>query len=615
MSSEKPQIIKAKVGFFKLFFTSCLGTIMAIGVIIGGFAFVGYQASQSTTLDTKPNTVLKLTLNKPIPELSNNVAENPYDFQNMLNETVGLRHTCQLIDIAKEDDNIKGIYLDLSYVPVGWASSKVLREKLMEFKQADKFVMAYANQYNQKSYYYASVADPIYLHPQGDFSFLGFSAQLMYYKGLMDKLGITAQIFYAGKFKSATEPFRRKDMTPENRKQVTEYMSGMYDMYLEDLAAARNIGADELFRIADNALIRRPEDAVKHKLVDATKYKDEILDELREKLGTLEEDEIEVVSLKKYLNIHKDKLKKLDASDKVAVVYAEGNIVDGKGDKGSIGGDKYASIIRKLRKDEDVKAIVMRVNSGGGSALASDIIWRELEKAKEQGIHVVTSMGDVAASGGYYIASNSERIFAEDRTITGSIGVFGMIPNMRGLFEDHLGLTMDTIKIGQYSMMSNPGTFFQFSEKEGQIIQESVDEVYTTFKTRVSNGRGMSMAAVDSVAQGRVWLGNKALEIGLVDELGGLEDAIKSVAGLANLTEDNYRVVDYPKTKSFEEKLLEALGEDPDAGEAKAKLLQEFKSSLTPSEYNEYLELLHNVQKIKSMKGTQMRLPYEIEIN
>ncbi|BDS10382.1 signal peptide peptidase SppA [Aureispira anguillae] len=615
MSSEKPQIVKAKVGFIKLFFTSCLGTLMALGVIVGGFVFVGYQASQSSSPSIKPNTVLKLTLNKPIPELSNNVPDNSYDFESMLNEDIGLTNTCELIDLAMEDDNIKGIYLDLSSVPVGWASSKVLRNKLLEFKEAGKFVMAYSTNYNQKSYYYASVADPIYLHPQGGFSFVGFSAQMMYFKGLMDKLGVTAQIFYAGKFKSATEPFRRKNMTPENRKQVSEYMSGMYDMYLEDLAVARNIGADELFRIADNALIREPKDAVTHKLVDATKYKDEVLDELREKLGTAEEDEIEVVSLKKYLSINKDKLNKLDATDKVAVIYAEGSIVDGQGDKGSIGGDKYASIIRKLRKDEDVKAIVMRVNSGGGSALASDIIWRELEKAKEQGIRVVTSMGDVAASGGYYIASNSERIFAEDRTITGSIGVFGMIPNMRGLYEDHLGLTMDTVKIGKYSMMSSFGTFFEFSEEEGKIIQDGVDQVYTTFKTRVSEGRGMSMEAVDSVAQGRVWLGTTALEIGLVDQLGGLNDAVKSVAGLANLSEDNYRVVSYPKTKSFEEKILAALGEDSEDGEAKTKLLQEFKSSLTASEYSEYNDLLKTVKELKSMKGIQMRLPYEIEIN
>ncbi|MBL4650994.1 MAG: signal peptide peptidase SppA, partial [Aureispira sp.] len=442
MSSEKPQVIKAKVSFFKLFFTSCLGTLLALGVIVGGFIFVGVQASQGSLPTIKLNTVLKLQFSKPLPELSNNVVQDPYDFQAMLKDNVGLTDACKLIDIAMDDDKIKGIYLDLSSVPIGWASSKVLRDKLITFKKSGKFIMSYGTYYNQKSYYFASVSDQIYLHPEGGFSFYGFAGEMTYFKGLMDKLGVTAQIFYAGKFKSATEPFRRTDMSAANRKQVKEYMGGMYDLYLEDLAASRNIGADELFRIANNGLIRSPKDAVTHKLVDATKYKDEVLDELREKLGTAEDDKIEVATLKKYMSIHKSELQENNGSDKVAVVYAEGSIVDGQGDKGSIGGDKYASIIRKLRKDKNVKAIVMRVNSGGGSALASDIIWRELEKAKEQGIKVITSMGDVAASGGYYIASNSERIFAEDRTITGSIGVFGMIPNMRGLFEDHLGITM-----------------------------------------------------------------------------------------------------------------------------------------------------------------------------
>jgi protease-4 len=614
MSSEKPQVIKAKVGFFKLFFTSCLGTLLALGVVVGGFIFAGVQASQGSLPTIKPNTVLKLQFNKPLPELSNNVVQDPYDFQGMLKDNIGLRDACKLIAIAMNDDKIKGIYLDLSSIPIGWASSKVLRDQLVAFKESGKFIMSYATYYDQKAYYFASVANPIYVHPEGGFSFYGFAGEMTYFKGLMDKLGVTAQIFYAGKFKSATEPFRRADMSEANRKQVTEYLGGMYDLYLEDLAASRNIGTDELFRIANNGLIRSPKDAVTYKLVDATKYKDEVLDELREKLGTSEDDEIEVATLKKYMSIHKDALKESNGSDKVAVVYAEGSIVDGQGDKGSIGGDKYASIIRKLRKDKNVKAIVMRVNSGGGSALASDIIWRELEKAKEQGIKIVTSMGDVAASGGYYIASNSERIFAEDRTITGSIGVFGMIPNMRGLFEDHLGVTMDTVKIGKYSMMSRGSAFYEFSEEEGQIIQASVDQVYTTFKTRVSEGRNMSMEAVDSVAQGRVWLGETALEIGLVDELGGLEDAIKAVASSANLTEDDYRVVGYPKTKSFEEQLLAALGEGDDSDEMKTKLLQNFKSSLTPSEYSEYMEYIKAVEMVKSMKGVQMRMPCQLKI-
>jgi protease IV len=615
MTTTKQKKIKEKTGFMKLFFSSCLGTIAGIIAIAGIFMYFGIQASKSGTPAIKPNSVLKLKLNKSLPELSNNVPHSPYDIEGILAQSIGLHDVCNLIDLAKEDDNIKGIYLDMSSIPQGWATSKVLRNKLLDFKESEKFILSYGTFYDQKSYYLASVASELYLHPQGGFSFTGFSAQMMYFKGLMDKLGITAQIFYAGKFKSATEPFRRKNMTPENRIQVTQYMSGMYDVYLQDLAKTRDISAEELFRIADNALIREPVDAVKHKMVDATKYKDEVLDELREKLGTAEDDKMEVVTLKKYYRTKKDELKKHSDKDKIAVVYAEGNIVDGKGETGSIGGDKYAAVIRKLRKDDKVKAIVMRVNSGGGSALASDIIWRELEKAREQGIHVVTSMGDVAASGGYYIAANSEQIFAEENTITGSIGVFGMVPNTRGLYENHLGLTMDTVKIGKFSMMSNMSTFFEFSEEEGKIIQDGVDQVYTTFKTRVSDGRGMSMEAVDSIAQGRVWLGNKAIEIGLVDELGGLDDAIKAVAELANMEE--YHVVNYPKTKSFEEKIMAALGDNHDDHDTKSQLLMELKNSIMSNEMNkipEYSELMKALQSVKEMRGIQMRMPYDIEI-
>lgn len=614
MSTEKPQVVKAKVGFFKLFFTSCLGTLMALGVIVGGLSYMGYQAAEANKPTIKPNTVLKLKLNKPMPELSNNVEQNPYDIKQSLNETVGLTDACNLIDLAAEDDNIKGIYLDLDgNVPMGWASSKVLRQKLVDFRESGKFIIAHADVYNQKSYYMASTADNVYLHPEGGFSFFGFYGQITYLKGMLDKLGVKMQIYYAGKFKSATEPYRRKDMTPENRKQVTEYLSGLYTMYLEDIAASRNISVDELRAIADEARIRQPQDAVAQKLVDATKYKDEVLAELRDKLGTNEDDKMEVASLKKYLSVNKDKIKTLSGSDKVAVIYAEGGIVDGQGDRGSIGGDKYAGIIRKLRKDDKVKAIVMRVNSGGGSALASDIIWRELEKAKEQGIKVVTSMGDVAASGGYYIAANSDLIYAEDRTITGSIGVFGIIPNTRGLMEDHLGITMDTVRLGRYSKLGSSNSYFEFDEKEGALIQESVAQVYTTFKTRVSEGRGMSMEAVDSVAQGRVWLGHVAQNIGLVDSLGGLEDAVTAVAKLANLGEDNYRIVRYPKTKSFQEELLEALSGEETA-DAKAKVLQTLQASMTPTEFQEYLQILRTIKEVKSMKGVQMRLPYELTI-
>ena len=613
MSTEKSPTVKAKVGFIKLFTTSCLGTLMALGLIVGGFVLVGQQVANNSKAVIKPNTVLKLSLDNPLPELSNNTAQDQFDPESLFKETIGLTEMCAIIDHAKENSDIKGIYLDLSGVPIGWASAKVLRDKILEFKAADKFVLAYGNYFSQKSYYFASAADKAYLYPEGGMEFFGFAGILPFFKGAMEKAGVEAQIFYVGDFKSATEPFRLKSMSEQNRRQVTEYMNGMYDLYLEDLSQSREIPKAELYKIANEGLIRKPADAVTYKLIDATKYKDEVLDELRELLGTGEDDKIEVATPKKYLSVYKDDLYKFEKTNKIAVVYAEGSIVDGEGEPGSIGGEKYARIIRKIRKDDKVKAIVMRVNSGGGSALASDIIWRELEMAKKQGIKVVTSMGDVAASGGYYIASNSERIFAQDRTITGSIGVFGMLFNMRELLEDKLGVTMDTVRTTEMAMLSQPNTFFKYGEKESELIQESVEDVYEVFKQRVSDGRGISTDSVHAVAQGRVWLGKKALEIGLVDELGGLEEAIAYVAKSANLEEGDYRTVSYPKTKSFQERLMASFGQDSN-DEEKAAVMNQLQQAMTPADFKEYMSYMKAVKEIQQMEGVQMRLPYAIDI-
>ncbi|MCP4443179.1 MAG: signal peptide peptidase SppA [Aureispira sp.] len=602
--------------FFGGLFTSCLGTILGLAVLVGvGIMIVNAMSPVPPT--TKPNSVLKLSLSQAIPELTNNVSQQGGDLESLFKEHIGLSDLCALIDHAKNDDHIKGIYLDMSGVGSGLTTLKTVRKKLTEFKESGKFIVAYGNYYSQRGYYLASVASELYLHPLGAVDFLGFSAQIMYYKGLMDKMGVKFQIYYAGKFKSATEPFRRTDMSDANRKQVRAYVGGAYDLFLKDISESRDIPVAELYKIADNALVRRAEDAEKYKLVDGVRYKDEILDDLRDKLATKEKEKIQVVSLKKYYEINKVNINKYKNADKIAVVYAEGSIVDGQGDQGSIGGDKYASIIRKIRKDDKVKAIVIRVNSGGGSALASDIIWREIEKAKEQGISVVASMGDVAASGGYYISANADRIFAEDNTITGSIGVFGMIPNTRGLMEGKLGLTMDTVKTGKFSSSMSGAGFYEFTEQEGQIIQESIDEIYTVFKTRVSDGRKMSMANVDSIAQGRVWLGTKAKEIGLVDELGGLEEALASAAQFANLTD--YRVVSYPKTKSFQESLMESFGGDneEDATKAQAKLqalINKIPQNALAKELGDFYPIFENFKKINEYKGIQMRMPFEIVV-
>ena len=607
--------------FLREFFASFLGIIFGMLAII--LITVGIVSSLgSGKPKTKPNSILKLSFNKPIPEHTNNVASDPasLDFSGMFGENIGLNDIIKLIDHAKTDANIKGIYLELEGAPGGFATMKKLRESLESFKAAGKFVISYGTAYSQKTYYLASAAEKVYLHPMGGLDFMGFSGQIMYYKGLMDKAGVKAQIYYAGRFKSATEPFRRSDMSPENRKQVSEYIGGAYKQYLEVISKSRKIAADSLYSIADKALIRNAKDAQTYGLVDGLRYKDEIIDDLRKRVGISSDKkkDLEVVGLEKYYEINKDKINKSKAkakASKIAVVYAEGSIVDGEGDKGSIGGDNYARIIRELRNDDDIKAIVLRVNSGGGSALASEIIWREIEKAKEKGIKVVTSMGDVAASGGYYIAANSNKIFAESNTITGSIGVFGMIPNTRELFEKHMGLTMDTVKTGRFSTMSSDGgMFYAFNEEEGKMITESIEEIYDIFKTRVTDGRSkagvsiMNRSHVDTIAEGRVWLGNIAKEIGLVDELGGLDDALKSAAKLANLSD--YKISYYPKVKSFEESLFSFGEEDDKKTMISPEMIQDALSSSILGE--DFAHLLKIIREIKNTKGAQARMPYEV---
>lgn len=601
--------------FIREFFASCFGTIVGL-FGLGAIIMTIVLMSQPGDPKVEENSILKLDFGAVVPELSNNLDKSgSTDLESLFAENVGLADLLALIAMAKEDPNIKGIYLSPKSSPGGFASMKKVRKALADFQASGKFVLGYANSYSQSTYYLASAADKLYLHPMGGIDFMGFGGQIMYYKGLMDKLGVKAQIYYAGKFKSATEPFRRTDMSEANRKQVREYLNGAYMQYLEVIGESRGISADSLYQLANQAKIRNANAALQYGMVDALKYKDEVIEELRELVGIQDDKEakLKFVGLSGYYDVKKKALRERSAgSDKVAVVFAEGSIVDGEGDRGSIGGEFYARTIREIREDDKVKAIVLRVNSGGGSAFASEVIWREIELAKEQGIKVVTSMGDVAASGGYYIASNSDKIFAESNTITGSIGVFGMIPNMRGLYEEKLGLSMDTVKTGKFSIMSRDmGQYYAFNEEEGAIITQSIEEIYDLFKNRVSEGRGLKRAHVDSIAQGRVWLGTAALEIGLVDSLAGLDAAITEAAALANLGE-SYDAVHYPKIKNFEEELMESLtgGKKVDFSPTewqKNQLLQDLDPEL--------LIWMKQVKDLRSMQGPQMRLPFELKLD
>ncbi len=587
--------------FLKFIFASCLGTILALGALILIFGAIGSSIGRKADKVTvKSNSVLKLTLSDPIPEKTNNMAPSgAFDLSSLGDSPLGLHDMLDAIEVAKDDDDIKGIYMELSNnFSAGMATMSALREGLEDFKESGKFVVSYGNYYTQGAYYMASVADKMYLNPVGAVIAPGFAAQIPFFKKMIDEWGIKAQVYYAGKFKSATEPFRRTEMSPENRLQTSEYLNEGFDIFIEDMAESRGKSAAEMKDIISEYRARNAQDAVTYGLIDDLKYKDQVLDDLKDKLGLEEDDKIEGISLKKY---HKAAKKKTDFSikDRIAVVYAEGGIVDGEGETGNIGGDRYGKMIRKIREDDKIKAIVLRVNSGGGSALASEVILRELKRAKEEGKNVVVSMGDVAASGGYYIACEGDKIFAEPNTITGSIGVFGLLPSVEEMMEKEIGITFDTVKTGRFATTGTP--FFDLSPAEGQIIQQSVDEVYTTFKQRVADGRNMTVEAVDEIAQGRVWTGKKASTIGLVDELGGLEDAIAAAAELADL--ENYRVKEYPQTKEpLQQFLDQIMGKESTKARIKAEIGEDFYK------YYEY------AKEIKNMSGPQARMPFMIEI-
>ena len=591
--------------FFKFMFASCLG--MTIFTVLIGLIGIGILTQVSKSADKAeeitPNTVLKISLSSLVPERTNNAAINPYEFNT--SDVIGLQEMIETIERAKDDDDIKGIYLELGNPQLGFAGMSVLRRAIEDFQTNDdnKFVIAYADNYSQKAYYLASVADEIYLNPIGTVDFKGLSGTLLFFKDMLDRLGIDMQVFYVGNFKSATEPFRRTNMSEENRLQVREYMESLYGIMLEDISKSRQISVKDLRQIADEYQLREAEDALRLKFVDKLLYKDEMIDLLKDKIGLGKDDNVKAVSLSAY-NKSNPKDKNLTAKSKIAVVYAEGSIVDGQGENGQIGGDKDAAIIREIRKDEEVKAIVLRINSGGGSGFASEKIWRELMLAKKQGLPIIVSMGDVAASGGYYIAAPADKILVEKNTITGSIGVFGVIPSMADFLKNEIGITVDTVKTGRFSTGITP--FYDVNEAEGKIIQESVEDFYDLFLRRVAEGRNMKKEAVHEVAQGRVWTGEKALELGLVDEIGDLEQAMILAAEEAGLSK--FRVVEYPNIKDPIKQIIDDLTGKDD------KKVKQASRALIEEELGELYPYYEQMKEIRSMKGIQARMPYTIDI-
>jgi protease-4 len=582
------------MNFFKIMFASMLGTLLTIALIlfvcIGIIA--GIIAAASSPVETvAQNSVLHLTFDKTI--LDREPGMPVFFDMGGAQKIYGLEEIIKNIRKAKSDNNIKGIYLDLTDIPAGIATVSEIREALKDFKASGKFIYAYSSILSQKAYYLATVADKVYLNPQGGMLFKGINSELMFLKGTLEKLDVKVQIIRHGKFKAATEPLFLDKMSPENRKQITELITDVWDDMLLTISEARGISKEDLNNIADSIAIQTADDAYKYKMIDSVIYMDQFLGILRSKLGLSETASVSSVTLDKYMNAP-SKEKSAAGKDKIAIIYAQGNVIDGEGDDRSVGGDRFAKAIRKAREDKNVKAIVLRVNSPGGSALASDVILREVVLANKEK-PVVASFGDLAASGGYYIACGARKIIAEPTTITGSIGVWGAIPNFQGLLTNKLGITFDnamTNKNADFISVNRPLSAYQTA-----IIQKEVDHTYDVFVEHVSNGRKMSREAVDSIGQGRVWSGTEAKKLGLVDDLGGLTKAIEAAAELAGIKD--YRLTALPEQKDPFTQIME----DFFGSQVQSTLKNELGADYR---YYEYLK------QIRGIRGIQARMPFEI---
>ncbi len=601
--------------FFKFMFASMLGTLL-IGVVLlvlffGAIAAIGSAFSMEGKPTAVPaSSVLHITLDQQIVDRGPKDAFN-FDFGPFKGTSkLGLNDILDDIEKAKHDDRIKGVFLDLGMVPAGMATLKEIRNKLAEFKaESGKPIVAFADVYTQRTYYLASVADKVYLVPQGDLDFRGLQSEMMFMAGLFDKLGVDIQFIRGSdnKFKSYGETFTRKDMSPANKLQMTELLDGVWKNYITDVGSGRKLAPELLDTIAAQMRVRKAEDAVATGLVDSLLYRDQVLANLKATMGLDADKDIDFVELPKYTKAYvatKDPGGSATTKwslPKVAVVYAQGEIQDGDGEDGNIGGATLSEAIRKARKDSTVKAIVLRVNSPGGSGLASDVIWREVTLAKAVK-PVVVSMGDMAASGGYYISCAANKIYAEPNTITGSIGVFGIIPNMKGFFNDKLGLTFDGVKTHKYADMMTVTR--PLTEEEKGIIQGFIDRFYATFTQRVAEGRNMPVANVDSIGQGRVWTGTDAKRIGLVDEIGGLEAATAEAAKLAKLGKGEYRTVGFPEQKDLLQQIQESLNAQARSWVAKEAF----------GEDAELLDRFEQVRKARAMSGIQARMPFEVEV-
>lgn len=587
--------------FFKMMFASTLGFfvglmlagMIAIVFMIGMVAGLGSN-SQAVYTPKAENSVFKIAFEGDIRE---SAEENP--FTNLLTgrePDLSLRDLLKSIRHAKEQESVKGIYLDMGVFSGGTASLDAVRRALMDFKESGKFIVAYADNYTQGGYYLASVADKIYLNPQGILGLTGLSSRTMFYKGLLQKIGVEMMVFKVGTYKGAVEPFIADKLSDANREQITSYQNSIWGNITKGIAKSRNITVEDVNRFADEgAFFASPEKAVEYKLIDELKYRSEVEKYLIEQSGQTG-DKLKTVGLSNMKNVKKTER---EYRNKIAIVYAEGEITQQiisspySGNFPCIS-EKINDDLRKLADNKDVKAVVLRINSPGGSAYTSEQIWKQVYELKKKK-PVVVSMGSVAASGGYYIASGASKIIAEPNTLTGSIGIFGMFPNTAGLFNK-LALTTDIVKTNRYADFGDPAR--PMTDDEKALIQGYIERGYDTFLTRCAEGRGVSKADIDSIGQGRVWTGEQALKIGLVDELGGIERAVELAGELAEIY--NYNIMEVSTDHDFLKELLE-------------KQIEVVKQSVVKDMLGDEYEHFRTLRKVKATYGIQARIPYDLK--
>lgn len=580
--------------FLKLVFAVVIG--LGVSVLVFVLFIASIAASSSNVVSPmSEDAVLKLKFNYNIPDRSKLEDIDILSGQFALQENLGLEEILNTIARAKTDDKIKGIYIEMSTMPNSFSTIDALRRALLDFKESEKFIIAYGEYVAQKAYYLATVADNIYINPEGLVEMRGIGTQLTFFKRFLDNMEAEVAVFKVGTFKSAIEPFTRENASEANKEQLAFLLGGMKEDFIHNISTARNMKPEDLDLYINQLAFNTADTSVSLGLIDAAKYYDEVLAEMAEKLDLENTEDIKFIKLSSYANTKAKTA--FDADNAIAVVYAEGDIVSAKA-KDALSSEEYAEIISKLRQDDNVKAIVLRINSPGGSALASEVIWREIEKAKETK-KVVVSMGSLAASGGYYIACNADHIFAEENTITGSIGVFGLVPNIQKFMENKIGVTFDEVNLNDHASMN--GITNTLDEYEKSVIQSSVEKVYDTFTKRVAKGRGMTQEAVDKIGQGRVWTGEQAKEIGLVDEIGDLKAAINYAAKLIDSESTEYNT--YPRKKEAIEEIMEHFG------------LEIVKENLLKKELGVMYPYYKQTKELEASFNTiQAKMPFVLEI-